>query len=73
MRIWIENALAVIGLLALIGAAAIGVLHLYPKERIRHADPRLVAIAPVQYDATVCQRGAGEKFKCRGYLRKENR
>lgn len=65
----IENTLAVIGLLALIGFATFGVMALEKKPLERPLEPRMVH--PVQWDATMCQRGAGEKWRCRVYIRRD--
>lgn len=68
----VENILAVIGLFALIGASAYGVLalerHRMPSARAEINPPMA---RPVVADATVCQRGAGERWKCRVYVRRE--
>ncbi len=71
---FIENALAVIGLLAIIGLALFGVLNIVDraqaKPTVARLEPRM--LAPVQYDASICQRGAApDKWKCKVYLRRD--
>ncbi len=69
----IENVLAAVGLLAIIGLALFGVMNLVDRAQVKSVtqkfEPRMVY--PIQADATMCQRGAGEKWKCRVYIRKE--
>lgn len=73
---FLENILAVIGLLSIIFLAIYGGLalsrDLEPKQQpVLSLEPRMAR--PVMCDATVSQRGAGEKWKTRCYIRKERK
>lgn len=63
-----ENVLAVIGLVVVVALAVFGVLNLVPKQSYP-LEPRMSR--PVNWDATMCQRGAGERWKCRTYSRSD--
>lgn len=73
MKKIIDNSLAVIGLLAVMSSPYTVPLIAKHFEKqpvvVARLEPRF--LHPVQADATMCQRGPGEKWKCKIYIRSD--